>query len=217
MNYEIVKSDLLRGLSAFDSLVVLESPEYVYTTAIEKLSSHFVLVGLISSNDKVLAVSQYRSFVTKIRSNHMPEYDDWIQFNLTHYEIQCRRELLRLFRLSCLSLAPVFDVPPSFDVPVLDLKSYRSLFQSCIVSLQISYQTVPHVSNLFRDTKVISHVFRMLGRGDEIISDKNFSIWNFLKGSSSRRVSLQGKMETGYRLYYDLRDLWYLLLQPFPV
>ena len=29
---------------------------------------------------------------------------------------------------------------------------------------------------------------------------KKTSIWNFLKGSSSRRVSLQGKMETEYRM-----------------
>ena len=144
-------------------------------------------------------VSQYRSFVTKRRSDPVPEYDDWIQYMVTHYEIQCRPELLRLFRFSSLSLAPVVDVPPSFDVPVPELKPDRSLFQSCIVSLQISYQTVPHVSSFFRDPKVISHVFRLLGREDELLSDKKFSIWNFLKGSNSRRVSLQGKMETGYR------------------
>ena len=121
MNYDVVRSNLLRGLSAFDSPVVLESPEDVYTTAIEKLSSHFVSVGLFSSNDKVRMTSQYRSFVTKLRSDPAPVFDDWIQFVVTHYEIQCRPELLRLFRFPCLTLAPVVDVPPPFDVPVPDL------------------------------------------------------------------------------------------------
>ena len=198
--------------------MVLESLEDVYTTAIEKLSSHFVSIGLFSSYDKERVVSQYRSLVTKIRSDPAPEYDDWIQFVVTHYEIQCRPDLLRLFSLSCLSLAPVVVVPPSFDVLVPDLNSDRSFFQSCIVSLQVSYQTVPRVSSLFRDPKVISHVFRLLGRGDELFSDKKFSIWNFLKWSNSRRVSLQGKWRRDIvKLYYVLRGLWYPLLLPLPV
>ena len=199
MAHSIVKSDLLRGLSAFDSPVVLESPEDVYLSAIEKLSSHFVAVGLITSSDKVKSVSQYRSFVSKLRTETIPSFDNWIQFIVTHYEIQCRPELLRLFKLSCLCLAPVVDVPPPFDVPIPALESDKSSFQSCVVSLQISYQTVEHISSLFRDTRAISRVFRLLGRGSELLSDKKFSVWNFQKGSNSRRTVLQGKLETGYR------------------
>ena len=199
VNHDIVKSDLLRGLSAFDSPVVLESPEKVYVAAVEKLSSHFVTTGLFSSTDKVRAVSQYRSFVSKLRVGTIPEYDDWIQFVASHYEVQCRPELLQLFRHSCLCLVPIVDVPPIFDVPVPALESDKSSFQSCIVSLQISYQTVPHVSSLFRDSKAISRAFRLLGKGTDLLLDKKFCIWNFSKGSSSRRASLNGKMEAGYR------------------
>ena len=52
MALDIVRSDLLKGLSAFDPSVILESPEDVYVAAIEKLFAHFVEVGLISSSDK---------------------------------------------------------------------------------------------------------------------------------------------------------------------
>ena len=112
MTHDIVRSDLLRGLSAFDSSVILESPEDVYVAAIEKLSTHFVAVGLISSSDKIKAVCHYRSFVSLLRSGTALNYDDWIQFLVTHYEVQCRPELLQLFRLSCLCLAPIVVVPP---------------------------------------------------------------------------------------------------------
>ena len=102
MNQDIVKSDLLRCLSAFDSPVILESPEDVYTVAIEQLSSHFVSVGIFSSNDKVRMVSQYQSlFVSKVRTETVPEYDDWILFIATHYEIQCGPKRQRLFKHSC--------------------------------------------------------------------------------------------------------------------
>ena len=199
MTHKITKSDLLRGLSAFDSPVVLESPEEVYVAAIEKLSTQFKNAGLLSSADKVKAISQYRSFVSKLRAGPIPESDDWVQFVACHYEVQGRPELLKLFRYSCLCLAPNVDVPPIFDVPVTTLESDKSSFQSCIVSLLISYQTKPHVSSLFKDSKAISRAFRLLGRGTDLLLDKKFCIWNFSKGNSSRRASLTGKMEAAYR------------------
>ena len=58
---------------------------------------------------------------------------------------------------------------------------------------------MPHVSSLFRDAGAISRVFRLLGRGAELLSDKKFSIWKFLKRCIPRRMTLQGKLETGYR------------------
>ena len=102
MTHDIVRSDLLRGLSAFDSSVILESPGDVYVAAIEKLSTHFGAVGLISSSDKIKAVCQYRSFVSILRSGTALNYDDLIQFLVTHYEVQCRPESPFLFeRTSC--------------------------------------------------------------------------------------------------------------------
>ena len=199
MGHGIVKSKLLRGLSAFDSSVMLESPEDVYVDAIEKLSSHFVSTGLFSSSDKVKQISQYRSFVTKLRTSPVPEHDDWIQFVVEHYEIQCRPELMRLFKHSCLCLVPFVEIPPSFKVPMPDLESDKHTFESCVFSLQVAYQTVPHVSSLFRNSKAISRAFRLLGRGTDLLLDKKFSVWNFLKGSNARKTSLQGKLETGYR------------------
>ena len=100
MTRDIIKSDLLKGLSVSEFLVVLESPEEVYITAIEKLFSYFLATGLFSSNDKVRAVSQYRSFVSMLRAGPIPGYDDWVQFVASHYEVQCRPELLQLFRHS---------------------------------------------------------------------------------------------------------------------
>ena len=101
LDHDIVKSDLLRGLSAFDSSVILESPEIVYVAAIDKLSSHFVSIGLFSSGDKVKQMSEYRSFVTKLRLSPLPSYDNWVHYLLNHYEVQCRPHLLQLFQHLC--------------------------------------------------------------------------------------------------------------------
>ena len=68
-----------------------------------------------------------------------------------------------------------------------------------MVSLQIAYRTVPHVSSLFRDPKAVSRAFRLLGRGAELLMDRKFQIWNFRKGNNSRRTALLGKLESGYR------------------
>ena len=106
---------------------------------------------------------------------------------------------MQLFKHSCLRLAPFVEIPPLFEVPMSALESDKCLFESCVVSLRISYQTVLHVSSLFRDPKAISRAFPLLGRGTELLSDKNILIWNFLRGSNSRRTALQGKLESGYR------------------
>ena len=47
----------------------------------------------------------------------------------------------------------------------------------------MSYSTVPRVCSLYRDSESVSQVFRLLGRGVDLLTDKKFSVWNFPKGS----------------------------------
>ena len=207
MAHDLVKSKLARGLSSFDSPVMLESPEEVYVSAIEKLSGHFVSTGLLTPSDKVKVVSQYRSFVTQLRGGPISDCDDWVHFVANHYEIQCRPQLMQLFQHSCLCLTSTVEIPPKFEVPMPTLESDESSFESCVVSLQIAYKTVPHVSSLFRDPKAVSRAFRLLGRGAELLMDRKFQIWNFQKGSNFRRTALLGKLESGIEsLCYGLKN-----------
>ena len=206
LEHEIVNSGLVKGLSAFDPAVILDGPESHYITAIEKLSSHFVSMKLITSSDKAKVTSQYRSFVVKLRSEAIPAYSDWIHFLSAHHEIQCRPELFRLYKLSCLCLPPLVDISPELTIPMPKLAVDAEMFDSCLRSLQMSYSTVPHVSSLDKDPKSVCRVFRLLGRGSDLLVDKKFSVWNFLKGSGPRRTAMLGKMEAEYRkavLHYD--------------
>ena len=199
LQHKIIGSGLIRGLSSFDPAVIFENSEKNYLTAIEKLSAHFVSSGWVTSSDKVKIISQYRAFVTKMRSSTIPEYDDWIQFLSVNYEMQCRVELFQLFKYACLCLRPLVEMPPEVLISIPTLESDAGMFQSCLHCLQGSYLSIPHVSSLYRDTRSITRVFRLLGRGQDLLMDKKFSIWNFLKGSGPRRSTLQGKFETGYR------------------
>ena len=51
----------------------------------------------------------------------------------------------------------------------------------------------------YRDPKSVSRVFRLLGRGADLLADWKFSVWNFMRGSGVRRTALLEKLETGYR------------------
>ena len=42
LNHEVIKSDLLRGLSSFDHAVLLDGSEENYVSAVESLTSYFV-------------------------------------------------------------------------------------------------------------------------------------------------------------------------------
>ena len=175
LEHEIVNSSLIKGLSAFDPAVILDGPESHYITAIEKLSSHFVSMKLITC-DKAKVTRQYRSFVIKLRSESTPGKSDWIHFFPAHHEIQCRPELFRLYKLSCFCLPPLVDIPPELTIPMPKLPVDVEMFDSCLRSLQMSYSTVPHVSSLYKDPKSVCRVFRLLGRGSDLLVDKRFSI-----------------------------------------
>ena len=186
-------------MAAFDLAVMVERPETNYVSAIEKLSAHFVSTGWLSPSEKVKVVSQYRAFVTLLRANPLPEINDLVEFLAAHYEMQNRPELYQLFRYSCLCLPSHVTLPVSFEVPIIQLESGNEVLRSCITSLQLSYQTVPNVSSLYRDSRTINCLFRLLGRGFELLTDKKFSVWSFLKSSGAKRNNLQGKFEAAYR------------------
>ena len=114
--HEIVTSDLMRGMSAFDPAVMLDGPEQNYVGAIECLSSHFVAKGWLTASNKVTFVSEYRSFIVKLRLVDKTPRDGWIHYLESHYEMHCRPALLQIFRFACLCLLPVMSIPAKFDV-----------------------------------------------------------------------------------------------------
>ena len=87
LSHEILKSSLERGLACFDSAVILHGTEEQYTAAVESLTAHFVGAGWITASEKTKAVSQNRSFVTKLRACGIPQPEDWFQFLVSHYEL----------------------------------------------------------------------------------------------------------------------------------
>ena len=91
LSHNILKSPLIRGLSSFDSAVMLDGPERHYIAAIEDLTSYFVSSGLITPGDKTKCVSQYRSLVTKFRTASDVPRGDWVLVIGAHYEMQSRR------------------------------------------------------------------------------------------------------------------------------
>ena len=90
-------------------------------------------------------------------------------------------------------------IPVRFVVPIPELGPDEEMFHSCVTSIQVSYATVPNVSSLFREPRSISRVFRLQGKGKDPLSDRKFSMWNFLRGSGPRRARLQAKLENSYK------------------
>ena len=92
------------------------------------------------------------------------------------------------FRYSCFCLPPFVDSVVRFEVHTPDLLSHREMFQSCISSLQHSYITVLHVSSPYTDQRLIGTAFRLLVRGQDLLSNRKVSIWNLLKGSGPEEL-----------------------------
>ena len=193
LSHNILKSPLIRGLSSFDSAVMLDGPERHYIAAIEDLTSYFVSSSLITPGDKTKCVSQYRSLVTKFRTASDVPRGDWVLFLGAHYEMQSRPELSSAFRYASLCLPPTVTMPASFKISIPDLASDQEVFQSVVSSLQLSFVTVPNVSSLYQDPRSVYRIFRLLGRGRELLSDKKFSVWTFFTWQCTQTACLTRK------------------------
>ena len=113
--------------------------------------------------------------------------------------MQGRSELSHVFRIACLSLPPVVTIPTKLEVSIPELKFDHDAFESVVRSLPLSYVTVPNVSSLFGDSKSVGRIFQLLGRGRELINDKKFPIWGFLRGSGTRMSPMLEKFEAAYK------------------
>ena len=96
-------------------------------------------------------------------------------------------------------MPPLVQTPPIFQVPIPELGNDEEAFISCVEGIQISFNTVPNVSSLHQDLRSIPRVFRLMGRGKELLTDRKFSIWIVLKGSRPKRASLLTKFENAYK------------------
>ena len=107
LEHEIANSGLIKGLCAFDPAVILDGPESHYITAIEKLSSHFVSMKLITSSDKAKVTSQYRSLVI----NCAPSQSWPTMIGFTSFQLITRSNV----GLSCF----VYISSPVYECPLL--------------------------------------------------------------------------------------------------
>ena len=200
LQHKIATSDLIRGLSSFDSAMMLDVEEKNYLPSIEMLTTYFTTQSWITVSDKTKAVSQYRSLVTKFLSSQVCRPDDWFGFLCSCCELHCQLELYRVIKYSCLCLPPKAKITSQFVVPMPELEPDEEVFHSCIASIQMAYKTIPIVSSLFRDPRSLSSVFRLIGRGRDLLDDGKFSVSKFLKGSGPRRVRFQSKLKVHTRV-----------------
>ena len=105
--------------------------------------------GWITSNEKIKAVSQYRSFVTKIRACVVTLLGGWFQFLSSH------NELHRLVKCACLCLPPLIQTALPLAIPIPELRIDENVFSSCVRSVHKSFTTVHNVSSLNQDPKSI--------------------------------------------------------------
>ena len=75
----------------------------------------------------------------------------------------------------------------------------EEIFRSCINSIQHSYTTVANVSSRYTGLRSVSRVFRLSGRGRELLGDRKLSIWKFLRGRGFNKAELHLKVETAYK------------------
>ena len=193
LKHKLCKSKLVRGFSIFDEALIRFWEEVDYTHESEMLCDFFVQQKWVSHAAKPLILTEYWSFVEKFRSHDVSYKGEWITFLTNYYELHCRENLFSIFNL-CLPAAPI--IPHIFTFALEDLKSDINEFQSCVRSVQSSLFGVPSVSELYSNPRTVSSVFSLLGRGQSLLEDENFRVWDITFSCSSRRRRLSNQLDS---------------------
>ena len=200
---------LVRGFSIFDENVIRFGEEVDYTHESEMLCDFFVQQKWVSHTATPLILSEYWSFAEKFRWHDVSYEGECITFLTKYYELHCRENLFSIFKLCRLSLPAVPIIPPIFTLALEDLVSDVTEFQSCVRSVQSSLFGVPSVSELYSNPKTVSSVFSLLGRGQSLLEDEHFTVWDITSTCSSRRRRLSNQLDSRYTCTIsDKEKLW---------
>ena len=198
LKHVIRKSKLVRGSSIFDEGVIRHGEETNYCHDAEFLCDYLIQQQWISAASKPLVMSEYRSFVEKFRSCS-PVYDGtWVDFLSGYYELHSRENLFTVFKLCCLSLSVVYNIPPPFNLSSLQLSSDYDEFHSCVRSTRSALIGVPNMSGLFNNPRTVGPIFSLLGKGSTLLEDEDFSVWDVTSSCLSRRQLLLNRVDARY-------------------
>ena len=211
LKHSIRKSKFIRGTSVFDEAVILHGREEDYEEESDQLCDFLIQRDWISSSIKPLILSEYRSFVEKFRSCEVQYDTDWVTFMSGYYELQCRTNLLFVFKLCCLEISSSICIPPVFTVALPDLASDNCNFTSAVRSVQSSLVGIPNVLGLFSNPRTVAPIFSLLGKGRSLLENPDYSVWDVSSSCSSRRRRLQKKFESRFTgTVTDEERAWFL-------
>ena len=195
---ELATSPLARGLSSFDEAVIRDGAEAHYSDSIQLLCGCFVQQKWIAPHLKPVIVSEYCSLVTKFRSDKFFSNKEWISSFSCYYELQCRVELFRLFRICCETLRSPCEAPPHFTVPMPGLKSDLREFTSTVRSLQCTISSIQKVESLFMSETALPRAFELANQGPGLLAKRKFSVWHLLSSSYFHKIGIRSSLESYY-------------------
>ena len=198
LSCEMVTSSFARGLLSFDEAVIRDGEEAQYEDSIQTLAGYFVQQRWISPHVKPVIVNEYCSLVSKFRADKVSSSKEWVSFISCYYELQCRLELFRLFKVCCESLRSPCCPPPNFVVPLPGLKSSKVEFSSCVRSLQCSLSSIQKVESLFLSTAALPRAYDLLNQGPGLLLKRKFSVWNLLSSTHFLKIGLLSTLESCY-------------------
>ena len=189
---------LLKGLSSFDSSVLLYSPPSIYTESIQFLVNELRSSGWLSTAEATLVTSQYRAFVTKLRADGVLLLADYVGFLSSFWDLQSRESLYKVFKLSCLSVQHKFEISRPAEIKLSKLGMAEERFNSLIASLQFSMGALPNINELMTSESSLSNIQDLLGQGIELFTDKTLSPWDVMCDSSGIRETICDSLKRSY-------------------
>ena len=167
---DLASSTLAQGLSSSDEALL--EMELKLTTVIP---SSYVVNS--STKSGLHHISNQSSSVpwslSSVWTRLLLARSGWISSFSCNYELQCRVELFRLFRICCETLRSLCEAPPLFTVPMPGLQSDSPEFASTVRSLQCTIFFIHKVDSLFMSEAALLRTFVLLNQSPGLLAKQS--------------------------------------------
>ena len=131
--------------------------------------------GWVTASAATLVVSQYRSFVTKLRADATLIPIDPVEFLSNNWELQSRAALHKVFR--CVSLC----IGPAVSIELPEIPMANDCRNSVISSLQLTINSFANITELFISSKSLDDLQSLLDTRNENSIDSAYPFWDVLQ------------------------------------
>ena len=179
-------SNLVRGLAAFDSYIMVKRPTEVALHHFDLLYRTFQLRSWVSSANKSASRDEYVELLDHRKASSLPSFDvsqgspDLIDFLVNIEFMQEHSRLMYLFKLSCLCITSESPQYPTVSIGTVSTSNYQNRLTDVVLPGQSYLSGVPDSIAFCTSDPNLANLSLLSASFGQTASSTSYDPWTFV-------------------------------------